>query len=70
MVCDMCHDAGLPGFYSNYSLRSTAATKMYQNDIDEQLIQEVTGHHSVAVRAYERTSAKQRKMASNCIFSQ
>ena len=70
VVKDMCESAGLPGFYTNHSLRSTAATKLYQNDIDEQLIQEVTGHRSLAVRAYKRTSDKQRKMASNCLFSQ
>ena len=69
VVKEMCHEAGLPGFYTNHSLRSTAATKMYQNNIDEQLIQEITGHRSLAVRSYKRTSDKQRKMASNCLFT-
>ena len=48
-VRDICQNAGLPGFYTNHSLHSTTATKMYQNAIDEQLIQEVTGHRSIAV---------------------
>ena len=64
----MCRDAGLPGHYTNHSLRSLAATKMYQMDLDKQLIMEVTGHRSTAVRSYKRTSQKQRKVASKCIF--
>ena len=70
VVKDMCKDVGLPGFYTNHSLRAGATTKMYQNDIDEQLIQEITGHQSLAVRSYKRTSQKQRKLASKCIFSE
>ena len=67
-VCDMCKKAGLPGYYTNYSLRSTAATKLYCNGIDEQLIMEITGYRSLAIRLYKRTSDKQRKLASNCLF--
>ena len=67
-IKDICKTANLPGFFSNHSLRSTAATKMYQCDIDEQLIQEITGHRSLAVRSYKRTSLSQRKHASNSIF--
>lgn len=68
-IKELVNKAGLPGFYSNRSLRSTCATTLYQNDVDEQLIQKITGHHSLAVRSYKRTSDNQRKMASNCIFS-
>ena len=68
VVCCMCRDAGLPGHYTNHSLHSTATTKMYQMDLDEQLIMEVTGHQSMAVRSYKRTSQKQRKAAIKCIF--
>ena len=53
----------------NHSLRSMAMTKMYQKNFDEQLIMEITGHRSLAVRAYKRTSQKQRKLANQCIFS-
>ena len=69
-VKDMCKNAGLSGFYTNHSLRSTAATNMYRSDIDEQFIQEITGHRSLAVRSYKRTSDHQRRVTSNCIFSQ
>lgn len=69
VIKDICESAGLPGFYTNHSLRSTSATTMYQGDIDEQIIQEITGHRSLAVRSYKRTCDKQRKEASNCIFN-
>ena len=58
---------GLPGFYTNHSLRATTATRLYHNNCDEQLIQEITGHRSVVVRSYKRTCQNQRKVASNCI---
>ena len=64
----MCHDAGLPSFYSNDCLRSTSATKLYQNNIDEPLIQEITGHRSLAIHSHKRTSDKQHKMAINYQF--
>ena len=48
-VSDMCKIAGLPGHYTNHSLRSTAATKLYQNSVDEQIIMEITGHRSLAI---------------------
>ena len=69
IVGHMCQDAGLPGHYTNHSLRSMAATKMYQMDLDEQLIMEVMGHCSMAVQSYKRTLQKQHKAASKCIFS-
>ena len=69
MVSDMCKNAGLPGYYTNHRLRSTVATKMYQQNLDEQLIMEVTGHRSLAVRSYKHTSERQKKLASKCIFS-
>ena len=68
-IKDICTKAGFSGFFSNHSLRSTAATRLYHCNIDEQLIQEITGHRSLAVRSYKRTSQAQRKMASNCVFS-
>ena len=69
VVKDLGKKAGLPGFYSNHSLHSTCATTLYQANVDEQLIQEITGHRSLAVRSYKRTCNSQRKAASQCIFS-
>jgi len=41
------------GFFSNHSLRATAATRLFDKDIDEQLIMLKTGHKSTAARAYK-----------------
>ena len=70
VVKELRKSAKLPGFYSNHSLRSTCATKLYRNNIDEQLIQEITGHRSLAVHSYKRTCDSQWKFASDCLFSQ
>ena len=43
-IKELCSKAGFPGFFTNHSLRSTAATRMYRCQVDEQLIQEITGH--------------------------
>ena len=52
--------AGFPGFYSNHSLLSTSATRMYRGGVKEQVIQEITGHRSLAVCSYKHTSQVQR----------
>ena len=67
-IKEVCKSANLPGFYSNHSLRSTACTRMYHCNIDEQLIMEITGHGSLSVRSYKRICIDQRKFASNCLF--
>ena len=59
---------GLPSYYTNHSLRATVATRLYQSNFDEQVIQEVTGHRSLAVRSYKRTSSEQCKNASKCVW--
>ena len=66
----MCEKAGFPGFYTNHSLRANGATHLYNNCIEEQLIQEFTGHRSVAVREYKRTSERQCRMVSKCVMGQ
>ena len=68
-VKELCVKANILGFHSNHSLRSTSATKLYQKDVDEKLIQEITGHRSLAVRSYKRTPDRQCKYASNLLFS-
>ena len=50
-IKDDCIKACMPSFYSNHSLRSTCATKLYQKNVDEELFQEVTGHRSLAIRS-------------------
>lgn len=40
----MCDLAGFEGFRSNHSLRASAATRLYDAKVDEQLICEKTGN--------------------------
>ena len=40
-------------------MRVTAATRLYEVRIDEQLISEKTGHRSSAIRSYKRTNDTQ-----------
>ena len=46
MTKTMCENGGIKGFKTNHSLRATAATRLYKEGVDEQLIMERTGHHS------------------------
>jgi len=53
----MCTAVGIQGNKTNHSLKAICATRLYQANVDEQLIMERTGHRSTAcVRAYKRTS--------------
>ena len=67
-VKTLCSKGGIPGFYTNHSLRASSATRMYQGGVEEQVIQEITGHRSLAVRSYKHTSDEQCQNASNAIF--
>ena len=68
---NMCKEAGILGFKTSHSLRATAATRLYASGIDEQLVMERTGHHSIeGIRSYKRTSSEQQQdvsdILSNC----
>ena len=52
----LCQQAGFQGFFTNHSLRATAATRLFGAEDDEQLIKMKTGHTSDAVRVYKRVS--------------
>ena len=56
---DMLKDAGLDGFFTNHSLRRTAAMRLFRAGQNVKLIKEVTGHVSNAVEKYEMTSDQQ-----------
>ena len=60
VVTDMLKDAGLDGFFTNHSLRRTAATRLFRAGKNVKLIKEITGHVSNAVEKYEVTSDEQR----------
>ena len=63
-----CSAARIQGFRTNHSLRATAATRLYQAGVDEQLIMETTGHRSLeGVRSYKRTSEDQKQVLSDIL---
>lgn len=69
-VADICSNAGLTGFRTNHSLRASAASRLHNAGVDEQLICEVTGHRSNAVRSYKRTSEGQKRRLSDILQGQ
>lgn len=46
----LCAAGGITGRKTNHSLRATAATRMFQKNVDEQLIMKVTGHQSKGIQ--------------------
>ena len=67
-ISRLCQAAGISGFKTNHSLRATAATRLYQHGVDEQLVMERTGHRSLeGVRNYKRTSNEQREALSDIL---
>ena len=67
-ISRLCANAGITGYKTNHSLRATAATRLYQSAVDEQLIMERTGHRSLeGVRSYKRTSDEQREYLSDIL---
>ena len=69
VVKDICKQAGFEGHFTYHSLRSTSATRMYEQGVDEQVISEVTGHRSLSVRSYKRTSDMQKRKANDCLYN-
>ena len=68
MVKKMRSEAGLHGNFTNHSLRASGATQLFQNNVSENVIQEVTGHWSTKVlRQYERVAMQQKQAASNIL---
>ncbi len=56
MVKKMFDQVGILG-KTNHSLRATGATRLFEANVPEKLIQERTGHRTTtALRKYERTS--------------
>ena len=68
MVKRLCAAAGLQGHFSNHSLCATAATRLFEAGVDEQLIMQRTGHSTTAgVRSYERVGEKLRSVTSDVL---
>ena len=61
IISEMMKEAGFEGHYTNHSLCLNSATRLFDAEVDEQLIMMRTGHSSTdGVRAYKRTSDKLR----------
>ena len=67
MVKNIYSKGNLGGYRTYHSLRATAATHLFDADIDEQLLTEVTGHRSSAVRNYKRVSETKHQKINDVI---
>ena len=67
IVKDLCKAAGFEGYFTNHSLRATAATRLFEAEVDEQLIKLKTGHTSDAVRSYKRPNERQLSTISDIV---
>lgn len=64
----ICQKAGLQGYFTNHSLRSTAATRLFEAGVDEQLIMLRTGHSTTAgVRSYKRVGETLKSVTSDVL---
>lgn len=64
----ICESVGIEGFITNHSLRATAATRLYEAGVSEQLIMEHTGHRSLeGVRSYKRSTTGQKQSVSDIL---
>ena len=62
MVKSMFDEAGLQVKYTNHSLRATGATELFQSNVPEKVIQNITGHRSIkALRQYEKVGDIQKQ---------
>ena len=55
---EMCGKAGLKGNFTNHSGKVTCASRLFEHNVDEQLIMRLTGHRSNAVRLYKRPAVE------------
>ena len=68
VIGDMMKKAGFEGHYTNHSLRVSLATRLFDAQVDEQLIMSRTGHSSTdGVRAYKRASNKLKQLTSDVL---
>ena len=60
----MCKSTKFDGYFTNHSIRATIATRLFEANVDEQLIMQRTIHTSSAVRSYKRIDEKLRGVTS------
>ncbi len=69
IVSNLTQKAGLVGHFSNHSLRASAATRMYEQGVDEQTIKHITGHKSDAIQSYKHVNSNLLKQAGMSIVN-
>ena len=68
IVPELMKAAGVSGYFTNHSLRTSAATRLFEGGVDEQLIMSRTGHSSrKGVRAYKQTITKLSEVTSKVL---
>ena len=67
-MAKLANSAGFTGCHTNHSLQATAATRLYDQNIDEHRISKLTGHHSMAVRNYQCVSSVKEKEQSEVLY--
>lgn len=70
IVSSLARKIGLTGKITNHSCRASAASRMFQNNMEEQLVMDKTGHRSTAVRSYKRTSDAQFRDVTRVLYGQ
>ena len=70
MVKIMMSETGVEGYYTNHSLRATAVSWLFQNDVDDKLIKGVTGHQSDALQRYKRETEERLLKVSKIVQGQ
>ena len=69
MVCSMCNEIEICG-KTNHSLRATGASRLFEANVSEKMIQERTSDRSInALRQYERTSTMHQQAVSSIVAS-
>ena len=64
----MMREVGFEGHYTNHSLRVSLASRLFDAEVDKQLIMSRTGHLSTdSVRAYKRASTKLKRLTSDVL---
>lgn len=68
VVPTLMKSANIPGYFTNHSLRVTAATRLYDARVDEDTIMQRTGHRSSqGIRTYKRETEKLKMLSSNVL---
>ena len=70
MVKTMMSEAGVEGYYPNHSLRATAVSRLFRNDVGDKLIKWVTGHRSDALQRYKRETEEHLLKVSKIVHGQ